>query len=465
MDNILRLEQVTYAEGNSFYLRDYNLDIKSGEILGLLPLNAHGIPTLLELIKNNPPLYYGQVIYDGQVVNSWKDMKRFQNPVTVITSISSLVEGQSVLTNIFLLNHNGPFFIREKDLERKLKVYIDEIGVDIVPRMRVEELTAFERVVVEMMRGVILGHKLIILKDVSSYIGESYLEELYGIIRNYSSKGIAFLFISNYCEEMISLCDRTALMSNGRVLMKLDRELTKKKLRDICDKEYRERSELYKESQAKKSDVKPVMEICGIEGKYFDRTTITVYEGEYSVIHIPSSKTYNEFVDIIFGKDKNISINSVLPYINNPELKSRDVAFVRQRADESMIFPRMSYIDNLLFTSDHKVSSFWGKRGIKKSIRQEFFGLVGEDLFDRSADTLSSKDRMILVYSRVLLQHPKVVFCEMPFNDADFAMELLIRDLQRKLCENGIAVIVLTMNLHESVLEPDRVTIIDERQS
>ena len=57
MNNILRLERVTYAESDSFYLRDFDLDVRTGEIMGLLPLNAYGIPALLDVIRNNPPLY------------------------------------------------------------------------------------------------------------------------------------------------------------------------------------------------------------------------------------------------------------------------------------------------------------------------------------------------------------------------------------------------------------------------
>ena len=141
------------------------------------------------------------------------------------------------------------------------------------------------------------------------------------------------------------------------------------------------------------------------------------------------------------------------------------MAFIRQKADETMVFDRMSYMDNLLFTADHKVMAFWGKAGIKKSIRQEFSDFVGEDVFEKRVDMLSPKERMILVYARVLLQRPKVVFCEMPFNDADISMRLLIRDLQRRLCEKGIAVVILTMNLRENVLEPDRVVQIDGKLS
>ncbi len=135
---------------------------------------------------------------------------------------------------------------------------------------------------------------------------------------------------------------------------------------------------------------------------------------------------------------------------------TREAAYLRANPDESMVFDKMSYMDNLL-TSDHMAKSVWSRGGVKKSIRQEFSDLLGEDVFSKDVDTLSQRERIILVYTRVLLQHPRAVFCEMPFNDVDTQTKLLIRDMQKRLNESGIAVAVLTMNLNENVLEADRV--------
>lgn len=454
---VLRLERVTYREKDHIFLRDFDLDVRRGEIMGLLPLNAYGMPALLDVIQYNPPLYYGSVYYRGEMVNSWKDMKRVPNSITIVDNVSSLVAGQNVITNIFLLNNNSSFFIKEKKLEERLRPFMQEIGVDISPWMRAEELTAFERVVVEILRGVISGHRLIILREVSSYIGESKLSQLYGIMNYYRKKGISFLFISSHYEEIRNVCDRTALMSNGRILMKLDRKMTVELLEKIGAEENQEHTAFRKDAAADHERVNPILGIRGFQETCLDKLDLTIYEAEYIVIHAPDIKMFSELVRIIFGDSKQQTGYFFSGKEKIDPWATRDIAFLREKPDENMLFPKMSYMDNLLFTADHKVSSMWRSEGVKKSIRQEFSDFLGEDVFHKRVDQLSQKEKIVLVYTRILLQHPKVVFCEMPFKDVDMAIKLLIRHLHKRLIENGIAVVVLTMNLNETIPEADKV--------
>ena len=462
-DDVLRLWRVTYREKDNDFLRDFDLDVRTGEIMGLLPLNLYGLPALLEVIQENPPLYFGTVWYQGEIVNSWRDMPRRPSPVTVVDKVSSLVSVQNILTNIFLLRQESHFFVSEKKLEKELRPYLEEIGVDISPWTRAEDLTAFQRVAVEILRGVIWGHRLIILREVSSFIGENKLEELYRIMDICRKKGISFLFISSHYEEIRSVCDRAAVMSNGRILMKLDVKTESEQLKAVCTKDNQKHSAFQKED-IDPDKVQPVLEMRALEGKCFDRTDIAVYEGEYLVLHTPEVRIFDELGRIIFGEDSGGGYVILEGKKTNPR-RTREIAYLRANAEESMLFGKMSYMDNLLFTADHKASSVWRSSGVKKSIRQEFSGMLGEDIFSRRVDTLSRREKITLVYTRVLLQHPRVVFCEMPFMDEDPGMKLLIRDLQRRLNENRVAVVVLTMNLNENILDADRVIRIGEKHT
>ena len=453
---VLRLSRVTYRENDTAYLRDFDLDIRRGEVMGLLPLNLYGIPALMNVIENNPPLYYGSVYYMGEMVNSWRDMTRRPNPITVIDSASSLVAGQSVLTNIYMMSPHSKYIVSEKVFEQELRGYLDEIGVDISPRTRAEKLTVFERVVVELMRGLIWGHKLIVLREISSYIGELQLEQLYGIMDLFRERGVSFLYISGHYEELQAICDRTALMSNGRIIMKLDREMTEDLLADICINEYPNYSVFRKEG-TDHGNMQPVLEIEGLEGAYLGRTDLDVYEGEYLVLHAPDTRIYNELVQILFG-DKRGKIGAVrLDGKRTKLLGTRDIAFIRANADKTMIFNEMSYMDNLLITSDHIVKSVWRNRKIRKTITEEFSDILGEDQYSKSVDSLSKKERRDLLYARIMLQHPRVVFAEMPFNEMDAEAKLHVREIHREFNERGIAMVIITVNLNESVMDADRV--------
>ena len=68
------------------------------------------------------------------------------------------------------------------------------------------------------MKAIVAGNHLIVLEDIGSFISESELERLHGIIRYYAEKGFSFLYIVPHFEEANQLCDRMALMVNGKII-------------------------------------------------------------------------------------------------------------------------------------------------------------------------------------------------------------------------------------------------------
>lgn len=103
---IFRMERVTYLEQEIMLLEDFNLQIYRGEIMGMIPVNAHGMTAFLKLLQNNLPLYDGYIYYGGEKINSWKESKKQTNRISIIEGKSRLVENMTVLDNIFVLRQS-----------------------------------------------------------------------------------------------------------------------------------------------------------------------------------------------------------------------------------------------------------------------------------------------------------------------------------------------------------------------
>ena len=54
-NEVLRMERVTYKEDEVVKLKDFNLQIFQGEVMGFLPVNSHGKTALLKLLERNLP--------------------------------------------------------------------------------------------------------------------------------------------------------------------------------------------------------------------------------------------------------------------------------------------------------------------------------------------------------------------------------------------------------------------------
>ncbi|MCR4694972.1 MAG: hypothetical protein K5773_06595 [Pseudobutyrivibrio sp.] len=469
MENeVLHMSRVTYKTEDRVLLQDFELSVLEGEILGILPLNGYGLKAFLELIKENLPLYFGQVFYEKKLVNSWKDMHRITNDITVIEDVSSLVAGQDILSNIYMIGKGSDqYFIREQELEKKLRPFLEDIGFEISPYTKAEALTAFERVMVEILRAVISGHRLIVLHEISSFIGEWQMVRLYEIMNHYVKQGFSFIFISGHVEELKGVCHRTALMSNGKILKILDREEMDRHLLKIY-KEGAGNVPLANKIEGTKTISKnqdgPVLEIRNMTGQILQGLELRVARGEYLVIKAKDNRAFEELRRYVLGKS---SPKEGAFYLNGKKVdltQTRDVAVIKERADETMIFPRMSYMDNLMLTADHRIKNLWSSPSIARSIKRELKDELGEHIFEKKVENLSQKNKITLVYYRVLMQRPKVAICILPFKDADIRLRARIMDMHHKLLKKGIAVVTLTMNITDTMLLADRVLELDKNK-
>ena len=226
---ILRLQDVTYKKQNTIIFRNMTFNILKGDIMGIIPMNSYGMDELLDVIVNNLPLYYGYVYYQDKCVNSWKEEKHSRNRICLIDSETSLVNGLDVLTNVFTLRTGfGQEILNEKMLAMQLQPFIDELGVSIDPFMSVEKLSAYKRVMVELLRAIVAGYHLIIIREISTVISEDELEKLFDTMRYYTGKGFTFLYVSYHFEEIQQVCTRAILMSEGSINLIFDKEQIKK---------------------------------------------------------------------------------------------------------------------------------------------------------------------------------------------------------------------------------------------
>lgn len=215
---ILRMERVTLREDGDTQLKNFSLTVWEGEIMGLVPVDNHGLYPLLNLLRQNTPIHYGYIYYNGRLVNQWRGCAQKPNRITLIQNRSSLAEKLTVADNIFVLR---PGFkkrlIKPRILREQLEPFLADIQMEISADAYVESLSVFERFVVELLKGVVAGHRLIILFDVSTFISDAELEKLRGILRYYAGKGISFLYVAPHFEEVRQICSRTALMMNGQI--------------------------------------------------------------------------------------------------------------------------------------------------------------------------------------------------------------------------------------------------------
>ena len=454
---VLRMEKVTYKEQGRILLDNFNITVRKGEVFGLIPVNRYGMDAFLKLLQQNMPLHYGYVYYREQLVNQWQRSHNRTNRISIIRNKSSLAEDLTVVDNIFVLRRGfHKYLIHPGMLERLLQPFLDEIGINIPAGAYVSELTIFQKFVTEVLKAVVAGSQLIVLENVSTFISESELEELHRIIRLYAERGISVIYITAHFEEATYLCDRMALMVNGQIIKTFQRG---DPIPDTFPLQSVEEYDRWVRSQHRRqeadTDRQTVLIMDKIQYGNLKDITIRVGQGECVVLQDLDNRCIADFVELFQGEIPEKGSFYLTKGTQKSE-KNRDIAVIQELPTETMLFPHMSYFDNLCFTMDHRIRGVWNQSGIRRSIQEEQKDLLGEDVFDTPVWNLTRQQKYDLVYTRILMQHPQVVLCVQPFKNAEVSVRSHIWELMERFLKKNIAVVILAVNLADSLALADR---------
>lgn len=461
---IFRMERVTFQEHEVILLDDFNLQIFQGEIVGMLCVNSHGMLAFLKLLQNNLPLRDGYVYCGGRLVNSWRESMKNDNRISIIGTEKRLVENLRVYDNVFVLRQGfHQEVIRSRLLRKQLTPFFEEIGIDIPVNARVEELSVFERIVVELLRAVIMGNRLIVLHELGNLLNNEEKGRLFDIVRHYAQNGVSFLDICVHFEEMLGPCDRMTLFSNGRI----QKIVQKEEMGDNRLERYVEEYTHLNHSRINRSKEinnmqRELLRMTGIAGTYLQNYSLHVLQNECLAVQIRSNAMLKELNHVFCG-DRNVHRGELWIKDKKEQIfQNPQIAVIREQTTKSMIFPELDYMDNLCIAVEKRLSAVERIWRIRNSIRREYGSILGKEVFDMPVEELSEKQKLQLVYTRVLLQKPKVVFCLQPFKGADRIHRMFIRDMLEMLLDRGISVVIFSPNLADSLALADRLLIMDE---
>ena len=464
-NEVLRMERVTYKEDEVVKLEDFHLQIFEGEIMGFLPVNSHGKTALLKLLEKNVLLYDGYVYYGGKKINTWKEHQRTGNRLSIIQEKSSLAGNLNIADNIFVLRPGfRQWVIHTRMLNRQMRPFFEDIGVDIPLNKDVEKLSAFERIIVELLRAVILGHRLIVLDEVSALISNDELEKLHGILRHYVKKGFSFLYICSHLEEISSICDRCAVFKNGSVQKILVGDQMKHDPPITYMSEYNDmvRYHVKKREKCKEKD-EVMLKWNGFGEEHTCEFFFEVYKGECLAMQVMDAEAMEEFREILCG---NIQPKNGEIFLKGKKTRipgKGKIAVIQELTTKSMIFPELDYMNNLCICLAEKVPSIWHDRRLRNSIRREYGPILGTEVFDTPVEELSEKQKYQLVYTRILLQKPDILFCIQPFRGADLEHRMYIWTMLEQFMDRGISVVILSLNLSDALAMADRLLLLGKK--
>ena len=209
-EELLFALELYLSEGNRFSVENLSFQLFSGENLMFLSLDKAIPKDLIIALNAEKEPYYG-------CVKSYENKMKTVPKIWMAGDGSSLIEGQTVLSNLFVYQPEYPhFLLRNKELITRYKELFPEAFKEIPYQVPVETLGEKQRILVEIMKGMITGSRVFALWEV--HLKQVEETELYAYIEKWKKEGYAFLFFSSKLSDAEKPCERLGIWKDRRIL-------------------------------------------------------------------------------------------------------------------------------------------------------------------------------------------------------------------------------------------------------
>jgi simple sugar transport system ATP-binding protein len=244
-DDVLRVEHISKRFGPTIALRDINMHLRKGEVLGLLGDNGAGKSTLIKIMCGFQRADGGTMWRKGEPYHPKSvDDARAQGVDTVFQDLA-LIDELTVYHNLFLRRERvrRPIpFLSNALMRRDARRALDEIGINI-PRIDVPvaRLSGGQRQAIAVARTISGDADIILLDEPLAAMGAKEGAMILDLIQRLKDEGnIAIIMILHNYVHVLTACDRVNLIQDGVIALdKPTAETSVQELTDIVVEEYR----------------------------------------------------------------------------------------------------------------------------------------------------------------------------------------------------------------------------------
>ncbi len=242
----LRAEHVEKSFGRIAALRDVNLRLQRGEVLGLLGDNGAGKSTLMKIFTGYFQPSAGQLYFEGRPVQFRSVSHARSLGIEAVYQDLALVNQLNVYRNMFLQREpvfGGPLgILNEREMREqaiavleRMKVRVPSVDVDVA------RLSGGQRQAVAIARSVYQKAKVLLLDEPTAAMGVKESALILDLIQRLKESGdVAIIIVAHNYAQIFDVCDRINLVEGGRIAFdKRTSETTIEELTDRVVKEYR----------------------------------------------------------------------------------------------------------------------------------------------------------------------------------------------------------------------------------
>lgn len=469
-DTLLQMAGITKDFPGVRALDKANLEIRRGEIHGLVGENGAGKSTIIKSLAGVYQHDSGDIAVNGVTVGELTPTVADDLGIRFVHQELNLVPHFTVAESVFMGQEvSGPTGLDFKAMRvRATETLEHSLGVNLNPKSLIRDLSPAERKLVQIARALVReGARLIVFDEPTAPLAAAEVQKVLDAVRRLRESGIAVLYVSHYLGEITELCDRVTVFRNGSDVGVAD-PVTPESARELIRLMVgRYLEQLFPERVGDLGEDQLTLQALGDQQK-FRNVSLTVRAGEVVGLAGVLGSGCEEIVDSIVGlhsiKEGSVLVKGKKRRISSPSaaLKNGIVLIPRDRRSDGLVL-NLPVRDNINMATLSEVST----AGIVSSRAvEERAGAMVQQLDIRPTDTgrkarfLSGGNQQKTVLGRSLAAQANVFLLDEPTVGVDIGAKTEIYRLVSDLAAQGRAVLVSSNDPAEILGLCDRVLVV-----
>jgi ribose transport system ATP-binding protein len=470
---LLDVRGLTKSFGGVRALKGVDLSIAPGEVHVILGQNGAGKSTLIKLLAGVYTPDAGDITWDGEPVTIANPVAALDLGIATMYQELDVVDGLSIAENIFLGHEVAAGgFTRTRHAHQLTRELLQRLGHgDLSPSREVGSLSPANKQIVSMARALSRNTRLIIMDEPSAVLDSEEVKNLFRVVRELTSQGIAVVYISHRLEEIRQIGDRISVIKDGRSTangLRVSDTPTSELIRLMTG---RELENVFPPAPPVPADAPEVLRVSDLSVRgIFSGVDFSVRAGEVVGLAGLVGSGRSEILEAVYGalkpttgsvtlSGRTLKPGSVRDAVNHGMGLSPE-----ERKSQGLLLTEPIY-QNVTLASFARFArlSFLNERAERAVAREQIDALELRPADpDRAAGTLSGGNQQKILLARWLVHGTTVLLLDEPTRGVDVGARAEIYALIRRLSAAGTAIVIVSSEIEEVLGLADRVLVIAE---
>jgi simple sugar transport system ATP-binding protein len=447
-----------------------DLDVRRGEVLGLLGENGAGKSTLMNILYGLVRPDAGRVEVDGAPAEIGDPAAALSLGIGMVHQHFMLIPAFTVMENLVLGAEPARRGVLDRARARAAVTAISaRFGLDVDPEARVSALGVAARQRVEILRALYRGARILILDEPTAVLTPQESDGLFEVVRGMARDGMSVILISHKLRELLAVTERITVIRDGRVVRTVATgETTPAELARLM---VGRDTELGVTVFPVARSARPLLEVRGLrdrDGRLRD-VGLAVHGGEIVGVAGVDGSGQAELAEAIAGLRPAAAGSVALDGVDVTRLGVRGrtdagLGYVPEDRTTEGLVPDLPVWENAVLRRQRRRDLRRGglmsrRRMLERARRLVADGDVRPPTADRPVRVLSGGNQQKLLMSRELADDPPVLVVSQPTRGVDVTAAQV---LHRRLLDaraRGRAVLLISLDLDEIKTLSDRILV------